>query len=257
MIGLETYTPSGSLPAKVKRRLTQWRASKPLAIQPKTPIVSFTFDDFPKTAAQAGADIIEKVGGRATYYACSGMAGTKTVTGEQYTSAELVDLLSRGHEIGAHTHTHLDCAKARVPDAVSNIHTNLSQLRDMGADHITQFAYPYGETQTALKDALKGTFETARGVLAGTNGRGSDLMQLRALELTPDDRTTDRAAAAIRASAGRPSWVVIFTHDVHDEPSDYGTRPESLSQLANLARDTGASILSIGDALKVLCGDQS
>ncbi len=59
-----TYVPSRSPPAKVQRRVVQWRKACQANVAPDRPVISFTFDDFPKSALN-GADIVEKHGGRA------------------------------------------------------------------------------------------------------------------------------------------------------------------------------------------------
>ena len=235
---------------KVKRRLTQWRVAKPLTASPKRAIVSFTFDDFPKSAATTGAQIIENAGGKACFYACTGMAGTHNDTGQLFDAADIHRLLSSGHEIGAHTQTHLDCAGATVRAAMKDIEENIVALEAMGASEpITQFAYPYGETRSDLKRALPDKFAAVRGVLAGVNKKGSDLMQLRSMELTPDSATTERAAEAITEAARRPAWVIVFTHDVRTHPSPYGVTPDALSHLVNLAKQSGAALLTPSQAL--------
>ena len=244
------YSPNRSLPAKVKRRLTQWRVTAPLCLQPEKPIVSFTFDDFPKSAADVGAEIIEKVGGRGTYYACSSLAGKHITTGQQFDASDIVTLQNRGHEIGAHTHSHLDCSKADVREVRRDIALNIKCLEDMGASNITQFAYPYGETQVELKRGLVNDFETARGILAGANTAAADRMQLKAYELTPDAGAIQRAEIALRAAQASPTWIVIFTHDVSRSPSPFGVRIDDLARLANVAIAIGADVLSVGDAMK-------
>ncbi len=244
------YTPNRSLPMKVKRRMTQWRVAKPLTANPRRAIVSFTFDDFPKSAAETGAAIIEEAGGKACFYACTGMAETRNETGQIFDASDIQRLLAAGHEIGAHTQSHLDCAVSPVATALNDIAANLDALKAMGVHKpITQFAYPFGETRYDLKRALPGKFTAVRGVLAGVNTKGSDLMQLRSMELTPDRKTTDRAAKAIIAASTDPAWVIIFTHDVGDTPSPYGTTPEALKYLANLATDNGAALLTPSQAL--------
>lgn len=246
------YSPSRSLPAKIKRRLTQWRVTAPLCVQPDKPIVSFTFDDFPKSAANEGAESLEAVGGKGTYYACSSLAGTTTSTGEQFDASDITALQAAGHEIGAHTHSHLDCSKAKLKDIHDDIALNIRHLEEMGAHKITQFAYPYGETQVELKRGLSEDFQTARGVLAGINTAAADRMQLRALELTPDPRTIQRAGAILRAAQSDPTWIVIFTHDVQPSPSPFGVHSEDFRQLTKMARDIGAEILSVGGAMEYM-----
>lgn len=244
------YSPSRSITAKISRRITQWRTADPLGIKPVKPIVSFTFDDFPKSAANEGAGILDHVGGKGTFYACTSLAGTQTATGEQFDKSDIDSLLNSGHEIGAHTHTHLDCSKAKLSDIRLDIELNIRHLEGMGVSNIHQFAYPYGETRPSLKQELTDWFETARGVLPGINTVTSDRLQLRSFELTPDAKTVRRAAAAIRAAHYNPTWIVIFTHDVSQTPSPFGTYRQDLKQLAEMARDIDADILSVGAAME-------
>ena len=244
------YSPDRSLPAKIKRRLTQWRVTAPLCVKPEKPVISFTFDDFPKSAAEEGAEIIETVDGKATFYACSSLAGKRTTTGLQFDASDIVALEASGHEIGAHTHSHIDCSKAKLRDIHDDIALNIRRLEEMGASKVTQFAYPYGETQVELKRELIKDFETARGALAGVNTPSSDRMQLRALQLTPNPRTIQRAGAALKAAQKSPSWIIIFTHDVSLTPSPFGVHSEDFRMLTKMARDIGADILSLSGAME-------
>ena len=52
------YAPSRALPAQVQRRVTMWRKANRAQVAPDRPVVTFTFDDFPKSALN-GADIVE------------------------------------------------------------------------------------------------------------------------------------------------------------------------------------------------------
>ena len=250
MLSPSAYTPDRSLPAKLKRRLTQWRAAVPMKQDPDRAIVVFSFDDFPKSAADTGAEILDEVGAKGGFYACTGMAGTSNYTGEQFDERDLAALTAGGHEIGAHTQSHIDCSVTPEAEVITDIEANLTQLTSMGlSQSVTQFAWPFGETRYSLKPRLAPMFSAVRGVLPGHNRKGSDLMQLRAFELEPDDWTTDRAAAAIEAAALKPSLVCIFTHDVSNTPSRCGTTPAALRKLVRLARDSGALIATPSAAL--------
>ena len=251
MISEAPYTPDRSLTAKIRRRLTQWQTVQPLRAAPARTFVSFTFDDFPKSAADTGAEIIEAAGGKACFYACTGMTGTVTEVGEIFADTDIIALERAGHEIGAHTETHVDCARAPVDEILESIRVNLTRLKEMGyTAPVRQFAYPYGETRREVKRTLSPQFDAARGVLAGINNKGSDLMQLRALELDRNDWTIERAAAALNTAARKPTWIVFFTHDITEKPSPYGTTPNNLKRLARLARDSGADIVTPSQALK-------
>ena len=244
------YVPDLTLLGRIKRRCVTYIKAAPMHA-PSQSIVTFGFDDFPKSAADTGADVLESFGAKGIFYACSGLAGRENLTGEQYVDTDMLALDKAGHEIGAHTHTHLDCARVSADVAVENIDKNLDLLKQMGlATAVDHFAYPYGETTVALKRALKDRFLTARGIRTGTNAHGADRMQLAAVELTPDTATTQRAIAAIERASKTPSWLHIFTHDIRNTPSPFGTTAQELRKIVKTARDSGIIIETPRNALQ-------
>lgn len=248
------YEPERHLLAKVRRRLVQWTTTAPLGAL-NASVITFSFDDFPKSSADNGADILHEIDAKAIYYACSGLSGKTNKTGEQYEADEIDRLLEAGHEIGAHTHFHKDCAVQSLDDVMADIDQNLERLKEMGVtEAIRHFAYPYGETSLDLKKALVDKFDTARGILRGNNSAQSDSMQLRAMELTPDSMTIDRAIDAIEKAQRAPCWLHIFTHDVRSNPSDYGVTRNSFLRVARAARNSGLPILPPTKALERLKG---
>lgn len=250
----ENYCPDITLPAKLKRRLTQWRTVQAMGKVAQS-YITFSFDDFPKSAADTGAEIMDTINAPAIYYACTGLMGKTNKTGKQYEVDDLLALEKAGHEIGAHTHTHMDCATTNLECVLKDIDQNLMGLKDMGLrQSVTHFAYPYGETTRALKQALTDKFQTCRGILPGQNGARADRMQLRAMELTPDAMTTDRALSAIESAITEPTWLHIFTHDVRQNPSDFGTSPESFMRIAKAARASGLCIATPKTVMKKMSG---
>lgn len=245
------YSPSRRLHDRVKRRLTQWRVVRPITSLPKASMITFTFDDFPVSSVTAGGDALAPFDISATYYACSGLAGEANLTGELYTEEHLDDLKKAGHDIAAHTDTHLDCAASKKSVVIADIQRNLDWLQMRGIE-TDGFAYPYGETTVELKRELKSNFSTARGILPGINRKGSDLTQLRAIELTPEDWTHRRAEAAIETVSKIGGWLIFFTHDVRETPSPFGVQPGVLKKLARQSRDSGADLVNMRDASALL-----
>ncbi len=247
------YSPARSISAKLQRRLIQWKAVAPLASSPASSLVSFTFDDFPKSAADTGADILEAVGARGTYYACSRFSGQSNIVGDLFDERDIAALAKAGHEIGSHTRGHIDCAQTPVEIALADIENGDADLAAMGGPApITQFAYPFGETRLALKRALKGRYRGARGVLFGMNQRGSDALQLRAIEIDADSSSHARAMNAIDYAARKPVWLVFFTHDVRASASPFGVTPSTLKQISIAVRDAGLPMATMSGAMDVL-----
>ncbi|MFC7290162.1 polysaccharide deacetylase family protein [Hirschia litorea] len=248
-----SHTPSRSLPAKIQRRLTQWRFAAPAVASDKSFNVSFTFDDFPMSAVN-GADIVEAHGGRAGFYACTSMIDTIGPYGEMFNIETMLELDKRGHEIGAHTHSHIDCALADKAKVLADIAKNLEELKKAGLEQTpTSLAYPFGETLFDTKKQVVEQFNLCRGILPGINVGKVDRAQLRCFELNGDPSTTLRAQEAIETAGKTGGWVIIFTHDVSPTPTDYGTTSATLEDLCKRSNDLGANLLPPTQAAKA-CG---
>jgi peptidoglycan/xylan/chitin deacetylase (PgdA/CDA1 family) len=249
-----SYTPPRSMPARIQRRLVQWRSAAPVRVESDRPVVSFTFDDFPKSAVN-GADVIEAEGGRACFYACTSMlGGVHADMGEMYDADTVADLILRGHEIGAHTHTHLDCAREPLAKVQRDVSESLVALTNLGfTQPVASFAWPYGETKHAAKQWASEVFATSRGVLPGVNAGAVDRGQLRAVELGDSQAHRDRAMAMLRMCVESKGWLIFFTHDVSTSPTPYGCTPDLLRDLARAAQDQGA-VLAAPSLAAALCG---
>jgi peptidoglycan/xylan/chitin deacetylase (PgdA/CDA1 family) len=180
------YTPDRSYPARFKRRLTQWRVAAPLPRSPKRPIITFTFDDFPKSAATNGAAIMEAAGARATYYAASGLSGRSMLIGDLFGPADLRRLEAAGHEIGSHTQSHQDCARTPLADSLADIELCDLDLMQMGLTRpADQFAYPFGEYSLAYKQIVERQgFMAAFGQQSGVAYAGADMFALPRFSMT-------------------------------------------------------------------------
>jgi len=235
------YAPSRTLPARVQRRVTMWRKANRAFVAPDRPVVTFTFDDFPKSALN-GADIVEKHGGRAGFYACTSFMGQRSpVMGEMFDGATLAELRERGHEIGAHTHAHLDCSRAQLCQVERDIGENLVALAEAGHNAtVSAFAFPYGETTYSAKQWVGELFATGRGILPGLNMNEVDRSQLHAVELGASAMHRRRALSALDACIARKAWLFFFTHDVGETPTSYGAPADLIEELAARAVEAGA-----------------
>ena len=61
---------------RVNHRLAMHVPVERYRLNNATPMVSFTFDDIPKSAATTGAGILEDHGARGTFYVSGGLVGT-------------------------------------------------------------------------------------------------------------------------------------------------------------------------------------
>lgn len=246
----DAYVPPRDLLSKFRRRATQWRAARPAHLKFDQPLLSICFDDFPVSAANEGARILERRGARATYYAAAGMADADGPCGRNFSARDIVRLNDTGHEIGCHTFDHADCARRAPFETLRSLAKNRDVLNAMGArEPARTLAYPYGETQHALKSHLPSRFYSARGVLPGINVGRADLAQLRAFALFGDG-WKEALSTALKHAAKRKGWVIGFTHDIADAPSAWGTTGADLDAVLSSARELGFTILPVTAALE-------
>src|SRR5271165_5890727 len=93
------------------------------------PIVSFSFDDFPRSAVRNAAAILEGHGVAGTYYLSRSFNGA-TVDGiEYYDLGDLRRLIDNGHEIGCHTASHLHATRVARSRLLDDIEANAEFLR--------------------------------------------------------------------------------------------------------------------------------
>ncbi len=78
------------------------------------PLISFTFDDFPKSALFTGGAILAEQGLSGTYYAAPGLIGTSTEVGPIFETSDLTHLLEAGHELASHTYSHISSRRTSL-----------------------------------------------------------------------------------------------------------------------------------------------
>jgi peptidoglycan/xylan/chitin deacetylase (PgdA/CDA1 family) len=226
----EAYHADNSWRAKVRRRAVRLASRHPARASTQ-PMLSFAFDDVPASAAEAGAEILERRGLSATYYVAAALAGTDAATGRMACAQTVQRLAAAGHEIGCHTYTHLDCGQATAQDAVEDVALNAETLARWGLPRPTTFAYPFGDVAPATKRALAGRFDLMRAMHHGLVAAGSDLNQ----------------APWLGQLATRPAWLILTTHDVADQPSAWGCTPATLARLADAALAAGVEVVTVAE----------
>lgn len=213
------------------------------------PVVSFCFDDFPRSALQVGGRLLESLGVRGTYYASMCFLEEPTPMGDGFTAADLAELVAQGHELGCHTFDHLD---ARAVDAeayeASIVRNRRALARVLPSVTVASFAYPYGGVTPDATAAAARHSRSCRGTRPGINVNPVTLETLRAQPLYSRRTPQVPIGDLIQSNRQTLSWLIFYSHDVSREPSPWGCRPEFLEQVVGLALDSGATILPVGAA---------
>jgi peptidoglycan/xylan/chitin deacetylase (PgdA/CDA1 family) len=214
------------------------------------PIVSFTFDDVPKSAATNGAAAIEARGATATYYISGSMVGTRTPHWDLADTDDLIALHDRGHELACHTYSHRRVVDMDPAALAADIERNRRYLHGIGSSiSVTNFAYPFGIGSLAGKQRLGATFRSCRSIVPGINTGAVDRQFLRSMPLI--DRQLSRAGIdrAMDRTRDEGGWLIFYTHDVASAPSIYGCSSQLLEYALDAAERRNISIRNIRQGL--------
>ncbi|MGA8439334.1 MAG: polysaccharide deacetylase family protein [Candidatus Sulfotelmatobacter sp.] len=212
------------------------------------PIVSFAFDDFPRTAYTIGGSILRSFGVRGTYYAAVGLMNTSNDLGEQFRADDLQALVSNGHELAGHTFSHISSSSVPLLAFRQDVKKGQQALHQItGITPSANFAYPYGAVTLAAKKALGEEMMSCRGIYGGVNGPDLDLNLLRANSLYGDIDRLTRVQELISQNEKRKGWLIFYTHDVQDHPSRYGCTPALLEAALSAAIRGGSKISTVAE----------
>lgn len=212
------------------------------------PIVSFAFDDFPRTAYTIGGSILTSFGVRGTYYIAVGLMNTSNDLGEQFRTDDLNSLVSSGHELAGHTFSHISSSSVPLLDFQQDVKKGQQAIhRITGITPSSNFAYPYGEVTLAAKKALGEQMMSCRGIYVGLNGPDVDLNLLRANSLYGDIDRLNRVQELISENEKQKGWLIFYTHDVRDNPSRYGCTPALLESALSAAIRGGSKISTVAE----------
>lgn len=233
----------------VRRRVlcSMYQRNVPLGV--RGPIVSFSFDDFPRTAYSEGGAILEQFGGRGTYYTAIGLMNTSNELGEHFTADDLDSLVVKGHELASHTFSHVSCRSVSTATFRAELEKGRKAVSKVTGLYRANFAYPFGHVTLQAKKTLGTVLPSARSVIPGFNGPEIDLNLLRANSLYGDLEGAGRVEKLILENIKRKNWLIFYTHDVRPKPSAYGCTPALLQTAVSCAVLGGCRILTVRDVL--------
>jgi peptidoglycan/xylan/chitin deacetylase (PgdA/CDA1 family) len=238
-----------------------------LAVMPALPLISFTFDDFPRSAFLEAGSILRRYGALGTYYASLSLMGKQSPLGRMYESEDIGELVHLGHELGCHTFGH--CHSWNTPPDVYEraILENQQALTEVlpGASFQT-FAYPHSGPRLAVKKVAGRYFRCCRGgglkpgrYLHRHSAGGqtfnwgvTDLNYLCAFFLEQSRDNPEAVKSLIDQNARARGWLIFATHDVCADPSPFGCTPDFFERVMQWSLESGAQILPVVKALEII-----
>ena len=252
------YQADASLFGKLRRRFARMTHTRPAQMSGvRRPMLTLSFDDAPASSAHNGANILRRHGVPGTWFISTGLMGQASHLGA-YTSAEDIrELEAAGFEIACHTYSHLDCGRATGTQIASNIEQNQIVLKNLGISLPRTFAYPYGDVAPQAKAVVDRLYLASRALHHGLITTGTDLNQAPAVGIEGEHGEATALQWMERAVAAPQSWLVLYTHDVREAPSDWGCTPAALERIVAAGVKLGFDFVTFAEGARRAHADTS
>jgi peptidoglycan/xylan/chitin deacetylase (PgdA/CDA1 family) len=248
---------SASLLSRVQgywmRNAAKLVSRRPIQVTSEPPLISFTFDDFPRSALFVGGEILNRRGLAGTYYAAFGLAGRETSSGQIFEMVDLQHLVRQGHELGCHTFAHCHSWDTDAGAYEASVIHNRTALKEVLPDaEFKTFSYPYSAPRPASKRRVVRHFLSCRAGEQGINAGDTDLNQLDAFFLEKTRGNLQPVREIIDLNCRRGGWLIFATHDISDSPTPFGCTPSFFEQVVEYAAHSGARILPVSQGVEAL-----
>ena len=243
------------IPAPLQRRMARWFGRRPCRIKLESPVISFTFDDFPRSALINGGAILRERGFSGTYYASFGLMGKKAPAGEIFTREDLDELVRQEHELACHTFDHCDSWHTTPNEFEASILRNQKAIAEfLPGTTLGSFSYPISWPRPETKRRVAAHFNCARGGGQTFNLGTVDLNYLKAFFIEQSCGNFDAIRQTIDANARVNGWLIFATHDVCDAPTRFGCAPGLFERIVEHSVKSGATISPVSKSLKLIDG---
>jgi peptidoglycan/xylan/chitin deacetylase (PgdA/CDA1 family) len=231
-----------------------FRRSVPMAN--RTPLVSFTFDDFPRSAIQVAGPILQAHGTGGTYYTALGLMGQReSPVGRLFTLDDLMQVVNDGHELGCHTHGHCDAWLTSPRVFEQSVAENRAALgRLLPRATFPTLSYPISCPRPHTKRRVAKHFACCRGGGQRHNTAHVSPTSVNAYFIEQARGDVDAMKRLIDTSVRDGGWLVFATHDVEPAPTCYGCTPALFEAVVRHAAASGARLLPVGEAWRVVRG---
>jgi len=233
----------------LRRQILRSIHTRTVPIGDRGPIVSFAFDDFPRSAWTVGGRILEKFSVRGTYYTAVGLMGTRNELGEQFCREDLRDLVKAGHELANHTFSHVSCRSMACEAFQREVNRGRMAIEDLTGNASSNFAFPFGDVTLRAKKAIGGSMASCRSVWGGVNGPKADLNLLRANSIYGDRDRFPEIQRLLEENERRRGWLIFYTHDIATVPSRFGCTPTLLDLAVSFSVRQAVRILTVAEVI--------
>jgi len=216
-------------------------------------IISFSFDDVPRSALINGVPLLDKYEIKSSFYVSAGLSEEQANNKETayLNSDDIISLHNAGHHIACHTYSHYMLKNGNANELAADAKKNVDRLQSMlGSTPIEHFSYPFGQVNLKEKKLLAKSYNTMRSSRPGINKSLADMFLLRAISIYNPHFDTQVLTNVIQKTEQAGGWLVFYTHGVEENPDDFSCTPEQFKWILQACVKSSAEILPVDLAYK-------
>lgn len=210
------------------------------------PIVSLTFDDAWLSVYENIVPLLEKEGFFATFYINTGVLNQPN----RFSDDQVRSLKEAGHEIAAHTvtHTHLNALTEEQVD--KELVESKKRLEFLIEAPVRDFAAPFGEADSSVRAEIKKNYQSNRTTEEGFNLKIRFDPYLIHVQNIKDSTQIQEVEQWLDYALSNKAWLVFVYHQVDDNNSTWGEKPENVMQHIAAIKKRSMQILTVERALE-------
>ena len=218
----------------------------------KEPVVSFTFDDIPRSAITNGESILKRYNFSGTYYISPELMKANGFDFDKKDVHILKQIVEGGGELACHTYSHLHFFRSGRKQIVSDIEKNQQFIEKcIDGYKLENFSYPFGEQTFVARDVISRRFKSGRSIYSGINNRNVDLNCLKSVRIY-ESIAQDEIISIIDQAIRSRGWIVFYTHDVDPNPSKEGCSPEHFEAIVRYCSEKKLKVLPVNKVLAMI-----
>jgi len=184
-------------------------------------MVTITLDDGWSTQYTWARPALQQRGLRSTYYLVT--EGIREGWGGYLTTSQVQTLRNDGNELAGHTLTHEDLTTLTAAQVETQVRDSQAWLKSQfGLSSVPAFASPYGRYNASTLATIQKYYGSHRTVNGGHNYRDSNILQLRAYDVTAEVSVATVRGWIDRAAA-EGSWLILVFHEFVNGPTTRST----------------------------------
>ncbi|MGD0577195.1 MAG: polysaccharide deacetylase family protein, partial [Candidatus Staskawiczbacteria bacterium] len=144
-------------------------------------LVTFTFDDVPKSAFENAGKILKKYNLNGTFYVALSLMEKPDSEG-LFARKDIEECFKSGNELACHSFSHFHFFRTKNDRFIySELEKNRDEFKKLNLDTtLRNFSYPFGEQTRLAKKQVSKLYTTCRGVDPGVNVGKVDFNNLKA-----------------------------------------------------------------------------